>query len=49
MEKVLLIASALIALPVMTFCGWSIRQLSHETRPSHCRMAMEAHLLPVKH
>jgi hypothetical protein len=45
---VLLIAFALIALPTIIFCGSRLRELTDETRWSHGRLAMEAHLLPIK-
>jgi hypothetical protein len=45
---VVLIAFALIAVPAIIVCSLRLRELSDETQLSHCRTAMEAHLLRVK-
>jgi poly-D-alanine transfer protein DltD len=45
---VVLIAFAVIAVLIIIFCSSRLRKLSDETRPSHCRTAMESHLLRVK-
>jgi hypothetical protein len=48
MEKMLLIALALIALLTIIYCGWLLRELSDENKSSHGRDATEANFLPVK-
>jgi hypothetical protein len=45
MEKLLLIAFAMIALPTIIFCVYLEQRISDEVRSSDRRMGAEAHLM----